>query len=58
VSESYDHVPGFAKQVSKTPASLDLSGLPEGVGFRFEVKLADTTKNDSKPILDRVELTF
>ena len=58
VNETYAAIPGFAKQVAKTPAQLDLSSLPEGYGFQFEVKISDTTSNDSKPILDRVSLTF
>lgn len=58
VKESYSGIEGFAKQVAKTPAQLDLSKLPEGFGFQFEVKLADTTENDSVPILDKVSLSF
>lgn len=58
VKESYDYIPGFSKQVAKTPAQLDLSDLPEGYGFQFEVRLTDTTENASSPILDRVELRF
>ncbi|MEP2776448.1 MAG: hypothetical protein ABJQ29_05515 [Luteolibacter sp.] len=58
VSEKYDYIPGFSKQVSVDPASMDLSGLPEGYGFQFEVKLTDTTENDSKPVLDRMEMSF
>lgn len=58
VKETYDHTPGFAKQIAKTPASIDLSELPAGFGFQFEVKLTDTTENDSKPILDNVRLEF
>jgi hypothetical protein len=57
-SERYDYTPGFAKQVKKTAASLDLSGLPKGYGFQFEVKLTDTTENQSKPILDSVIMSF
>ena len=56
VKETYDYIEGFSKQVSKTPAELDLSSLPAGFGFQFEVKLKDATKNESKPILDKVEL--
>ena len=58
VKEKYDYIKGFAKQVAKTPASLDLSGLPKGHGFQFELKLTDTTENKSKPILDKVTLSF
>ncbi|MFT4549953.1 MAG: hypothetical protein ACI9MB_003928, partial [Verrucomicrobiales bacterium] len=58
VKETYDHTPGFAKQVSKTPASIDLSKLPAGFGFQFEIRMIDTTENKSKPILDKVTLSF
>ena len=56
--ESYDYVEGFSKHVARTPAQVDLSELPDGFGFQFEIKLKDTTKNDSKPILERVRLSF
>lgn len=58
VKESYDYTPGFAKQIQKTSASMDLSGLPKGYGFQFEVKMTDTTANQSKPVLDKVVLSF
>jgi len=58
VKEKYSYRKGFAKQVSRTPAQLDLSKLPPGFGFQFEVKLTDTTMNKSKPVLDKVTLDF
>ena len=58
VRETYDTIPGFAKQVAKSPAKLDLSSLPAGYGFQFEVRLTDNTENESKPILDQVQLDF
>lgn len=58
VKESYASVKGFSKQVSKKPAALDLSDLPKGYGFQFELRITDTTENESKPILDKVSLTF
>ncbi|MDF7806419.1 hypothetical protein P4E94_03145 [Pontiellaceae bacterium B12219] len=58
VKESYEAVPGFAKQVARIPASLGLSELPAGYGFQFEVKLTDTTANHSKPMLEKIELSF
>ncbi len=58
VKESYDYTPGFAKQVAKTPAKLDLTSLPEGHGFQFEIRITDTTENASKPIIDRVQVLF
>ncbi len=56
--ESYDYVKGFSKQVSKTPAQLDLSDLPDGFGFQVELKLADTTANASKPLVESLELSL
>jgi len=58
LKEQYDHIEGFSKQISRIPASMDLSQLPEGYGFCFELKLEDTTANASKPMLDSVEINF
>lgn len=58
VKETYDYTPGFAKQIQKTPADFDLSSLPSGYGFQFEMKIKDTTENKSKPMLDKVTLSF
>ena len=58
VKESYDYIPGFSKQVSKTPAALDLADLPEGFGFQIELKIDDSTENKSKPIIDSLHLSF
>ncbi|MDC0088318.1 hypothetical protein OAI07_02125 [Akkermansiaceae bacterium] len=58
VKESYDHTPGFAKQIKKTSAAMDLSALPEGFGFQFEVKINDTTDNASKPEINKITVTF
>ena len=58
VKERYDYIEGFAKQIKRIPAALDLSDLPPGYGFGFEIRLENTTQNTSKPILDRITLTF
>lgn len=58
VKETYDYTPGLSKHVKKTPAKADLSDLPTGTGFGFELRITDTTKNKSKPMLDRVKLAF
>jgi hypothetical protein len=58
VKESYDHIPGFSKQVARTPAKMDLSKLPEGYGFQIELKITDTTENASRPIVDKLNLEF
>jgi len=58
VKEAYDYIEGFAKQVAKTPATLDLSALPAGHGFQYEIKLTDTTENPSSPTIDKIELSF
>ncbi|MCM2375058.1 glycosyl hydrolase family 95 catalytic domain-containing protein [Aporhodopirellula aestuarii] len=58
VQEQYDYLPGFAKQVAKTPAEMDLTELQAAYGFQFELKLTDSTENESKPILDKVQMNF
>ncbi|QDV51365.1 glycoside hydrolase family protein [Gimesia fumaroli] len=58
VKETYDYTPGLSKHVKRTPAKLDLTSLPAGYGFGFELKLKDTTENKSKPMIDKVTLTF
>jgi len=58
VTEQYESIEGLAKQVKRIPASMDLSTLPEGYGFCFELRIEDTTANRSAPILDRVEICF
>jgi hypothetical protein len=55
VKESYEHTPGFSKQITRIPASLDLSELPSGYGFAFELRLTDTTANASKPMIDSIK---
>ncbi|WP_411827511.1 hypothetical protein [Luteolibacter sp. AS25] len=56
VKETYEAVPGFSKQVSKIPAEMDLSGLPEGYAFQFEMRMTDTGQNFCKPAIDKVSL--
>ena len=58
VKEKYDYIPGFAKQVKRIPAELDLSGLPAGFRFQVELRLSDSTDNKSKPIIDQLILSF
>lgn len=58
VSEAYDHKPGYARVVDVTPARLDLSGLPAGYGFQFELRLDDTVVGGISPLVDRVEFAF
>jgi len=57
VNETYSDIPGFAKQVAKSPAQLDLSSLPEGYGFQFELKIAGSG-DGAVPILDQVSVHF
>jgi len=58
IKEKYDYIKGFAKQIKRIPAEMDLSKLPEAYGFCFELRIEDTTENKSKPMLDSVDLTF
>nr|WP_235951328.1 hypothetical protein [Crateriforma spongiae] len=58
VKEHYDYIPGFSKQINRTPATMDASELPAGFGFRVQLRLTDSTDNPSKPIIDRMTLVF
>lgn len=58
LKESYDYIPGFSKQVAKTPAQLNLSDLPAGYGFQIQLRLTDSTENKSKPIVEKLTLSF
>lgn len=58
IKETYTQRKGFAKQIDKTPATLDLKALPAGFGFAFEFRVTDTTENKSKPMMDRVRVVF
>ncbi len=56
--ETYDYHPTLSKHVTKTPATIDLSKLPAALGIGFELRLTDTTENKSKPLVDRVTVSF
>lgn len=58
IKESYDYIKGFSKQIAKTPAELNLSKLPAGYGFQVQLRLTDSTENKSKPIIERMSLSF
>ena len=58
VKETYDYAKGFSKQVDKTLARMDLSKLPAGQGFAFKLRLTDTTENKSKPMIERMTMSF
>lgn len=58
IKESYDYIKGFSKQIARTPAKLDLTKLPAGYGFQIELRLTDSTDNKSKPIIERMTLSF
>ena len=58
LKESYDYIEGFSKQIARTPAELDLSKLPAGFGFQVELRLTDSTENKSKPIVERMTMSF
>ena len=58
MSESYERIEGFSKQIKRNPATLDASKLPEGKGFAFEFKLKSTEGQTAKPEIDNVILEF
>ncbi len=58
VSERYDYIKGFSKQVSRIPASIDLTDLPAARGAAFEFRVETKTDNESRPIMDTVTLSY
>ncbi|MGF1581750.1 MAG: hypothetical protein ACFCD0_20665 [Gemmataceae bacterium] len=58
VKETYKQRKGFAKQIDKADATIDLKGLPAGHGFQFELRMTDMTSNKSRPMMARVKVTF
>ena len=58
VKETYDYIKGFSKQIAKSPAKLDLTTLPEGYGFQYELRLSDSTENPSKPIIKLTTFSY
>ena len=56
--ETYSAVPGFAKQVDRTPAKVSFSDLPAGKGFQIEVKLVSPEGVEVLPKLDQLTVTF
>lgn len=58
IKESYNYTEGLAKQISKTPAEIDLSDLPAGFGFGFEFKTIQTTDNGILPVMDKITMIF
>ncbi len=56
VKETYTRKPGFSRIVETGPAQIDLSSLPSGKGFQFEIKLQKTTR--WSPAIDRVQMSF
>ena len=58
MSESYERIEGFSKQIKRNPATLDASSLAAGTGFEFQLKMYDVEGNVTLPELDRVTLKF
>lgn len=56
VRERYDYIEGFAKQISRQPAAMDLSALPEGYGFCFELRIEDNDATPAMPVLDSIKI--
>jgi hypothetical protein len=56
--ETYSSIPGFAKQVDRTPAKMSFADLPAGKGFQIEVKLLSPEGHKSLPKLDQLIATF
>jgi len=58
IKETYAYTEGFAKQIARQAASMNLDGLPKGHGFCLELEINDSTDNSSAPILDSLTLHF
>lgn len=58
ITESYSQKTGYARVVNRTPAELDVSELPSGYGFCFEVRVDNTVIDEVAPIIDKVTLTY
>ncbi|NND72376.1 MAG: hypothetical protein HKN43_12450 [Rhodothermales bacterium] len=58
MSESYRRKPGFARVVEVTPAEIDLTDLPAGIGFGFEFRTDRVTDYNVQPIIDSVTMSF
>jgi len=58
IKENYTQKPGFARIVDVTPASMDLSSLPEGKGVQFEFRTEQLDANKVQPIIDSVEIEY
>ncbi|MDX1681248.1 MAG: hypothetical protein R3242_11020, partial [Akkermansiaceae bacterium] len=58
VREAYGYIEGFSKQISRTPAALDCSGLPEAKGVAFEVKFKALDGDVAKPEFDKASFQF
>jgi hypothetical protein len=56
--ETYSAIPGFAKQVDRTPAKVSFPDLPAGKGFQIEVKLSSSEDHKSLPKIDQLIATF
>ncbi|UOY04941.1 hypothetical protein L0P88_13370 [Muricauda sp. SCSIO 64092] len=56
VKETYSQKPGFVRVVEAFPATLDVSGLKAGYGFKVDMKFHN--KNKVFPILDSFEASF
>ena len=58
VTEKYSRKEGFARIVTVEPACIDLSSLPSGFGFKFEFRLEGSKVNESKPVIDKVRISY
>ena len=58
ITETYAPIPGFAKQIERVPARLDLSSLPSGYGFQYELRITKTMTSGVLPEFEDVVLSF
>ncbi len=58
IKETYERMEGFSKQIKRIPARLDLTQLPAGFGFCFEVSVKKLSGNTFVPVLDGINMSF
>ena len=58
LEEHYRLKKGFSRIVERSPAKLDLSKLPEGKAFCFEIKIAKDVQTKVMPQIKSAEISF
>lgn len=58
VYERYQQKSGYLRVIEKQPAQVDVSALPAGEQFTFEIKIDDSIAPNATPLIRSVVMTF